>query len=308
MSIRAIVTIPPYAPFIREVARHPVVSGLRLNTVMPVDSSEGLDDMVKRLSDEVKAAGNKELWIDLKCRQLRVKGYWAPPFTEVRLSHKISVTTPVKAYFSDGKEVATVVRVDSDRLIMLEGPKRVIGPGESVNIIDPSLSIDGYLTDTDKKYVEGGVKAGVHTYMLSFVEKQEDILDLYKLDLKAVPVAKIESTRGLEYVAKQWDGKSRLMAARGDLYVELRLPHHVIDAVEVIVGKDKDAIVASRIFNSLSHCLEPSCADIGDVDNLMRMGYKTFMLGDDICQERKSVISGLNLLMAMAERYDKMKI
>ncbi|MBS3122708.1 hypothetical protein J4434_07545 [Candidatus Woesearchaeota archaeon] len=305
MSIGAIVTIPPYAPFIREVARHQIVSGLRLNTVMPIKGP--LEDMLKRLDDETKNAGNKELWIDLKCRQLRVKEYWVPPYTEIKISHNIKVETPVTAYFSDGNEQATVVEVDGDRLIMLEGPKRVVGPGESINIVHPSLSIEGFLTETDKRYIESACKVGIHNYMLSFTEMQEDIEALYKLDAEAKTVAKIESQKGMNYV-KQVCGenkgvKPRLMAARGDLYVELSKPHEIIDAVETILKKDKDAIVASRLFNSFSHSLEPTCSDISDVDNLLRMGYKTFMLGDDICMRRESLLSALNLFSAMAERY-----
>ena len=107
----------------------------------------------------------------------------------------------------------------------------------------------------------------------------------------------------MSYVKNQWAGESRLMAARGDLYVELSKPHEIIDAVETILKKDKDAIVASRLFNSFSHSLEPTCSDISDVDNLLRMGYKTFMLGDDICMRRESLLSALNLFSAMAERY-----
>lgn len=318
MSIQTIVTIPPYAPFIREVVKHTSVSGLRLNTVMPVKGSEPLEDMLKRLNNETKNAGDKELWIDLKCRQLRVKEYWVPPYTEIKISHRIKVETPVTAYFSDGNEHATVVEVDGDRLIMLEGPKRVVGPGESINIIHPSLSIEGFLTDTDKRYIEAACKVGIHNYMLSFTEEQDDIEALYSLDAEAKAVAKIESKKGMNYVKNEW-GKDnlvkpnaiattsklvRLMAARGDLYVELEKPHEIIDAVETIIKTDQNAIVASRIFNSFSHSLEPTCNDIGDVDNLLRMGYKTFMLGDDICMRRESVMSALNLFSAMAERYN----
>jgi pyruvate kinase len=142
--------------------------------------------------------------------------------------------------------------------------------------------------------------------MLSFVEKQEDIDELYKLVPDANVVAKIESIKGLRYVTDNHD-KTRLMAARGDLFVELKLPHHIIGALEDIIHADKDAIVASRIFSSLNEGLEPSCEDISDVDNLLRMGYKTVMLGDDICMKRDSVISGLNLFHAMARRYNKGK-
>ncbi len=300
--ISAIVTMPPYAPYIDEVLRHPAVSGIRLNTVMPVKGS--LEEVLKNLDSKAKKHG-KELWVDLKCRQLRVKSYAVPPFAEIELTHKISVNTPARAYFGNGKETATVLSVNENKLIMQEGPRRVVGPGEAVNIPDWSLEIEGYFTDTDRKYIEACTKAGVHNYMLSFVEGQEDIDELYKLDQEAKVVAKIESIKGMSFVRKAYDGKTRLMAARGDLFVELALPHKIIEAVEDIVRADKSAIAASRIFSSLSEDLEPSCEDIGDADNLLRMGYKTFMFGDDICMERDSIMSGLNLFHAMAERYKR---
>jgi len=298
---KAIVTIPPYVSFIDEVLKHPAVEGVRLNTVMPVKDS--LEDVLKRLDEKAKKFG-KDLWVDLKCRQLRVKNYGVPPFTEIELSHNLEVNTPTKAYFSDGKETATVLEVDGNRLIMQEGPKRVVGPGESVNIPDRSLKIEGYFTDTDKRYIEAGKKAGADHYMLSFVEGKEDIDAFKELYPEASVVAKIESEKGMNYAVKERED-TRLMAARGDLFVELRMPHHIIEAVETIVEKDPEAIAASRIFSSLAYSLEPSCEDIGDVDNLLRMGYKTLMLGDDICMKRDSIISGLNLFEAVGKRYRK---
>ncbi len=47
-GVRAIVTVPPYAAFVEEVARHPIVGGLRLNTVMPIKGP--LEDVLERLS------------------------------------------------------------------------------------------------------------------------------------------------------------------------------------------------------------------------------------------------------------------
>ena len=298
--ISAIVTIPPYAPYINEVLAHPSVSGIRLNTVMPVKGS--LEELLKNLDSKAKRYG-KDLWIDLKCRQLRVKNYGVPPFTEIELTHRISAETPVTAYFSNGTETATVLKIDGSKLIMQEGPRRVVGPGEAVNIPHPSLAIDGFFTEKDREYITACKKIGLHRYMLSFVEGQEDIDALYALDPEAEVVAKIESVKGMDFVRNKYDGKTRLMAARGDLFVELKMPHDIITAVEDIVSTDANAIVASRLFSSLSRGLEPSCEDIGDADNLLRMGYKTFMFGDDICMERDSITSGLNLFNTMAERY-----
>jgi len=301
---KAIVTLPPHAPFIDEVLSHDIVSGIRLNTVMPIKGS--LEDKLKELDDKAKGK-DKELWIDLKCRQLRVKSFGVPPFTEIELSHEIEVYTPTKAYFSDRSEHATILEVNGSKLIMQEGPRRVVGPGESVTIPHPTLKITGYLTDTDKKYIEAANKIGIHTYMISFVEGNNDIAELIKHDSDAEIIEKIESINGLRYVHKEWqnNGRARLMAARGDLYMELQWPHKIAEAVEDILGKDQNAIVASRILSSLADSPEPSCSDVGDVDNLLRMGYKTFMFGDEVCLKRDTVISALNVFEHMARRYEK---
>lgn len=300
--VSAIVTVPPYAPFIEEVVDHPIVSGLRLNTVMPV--KESLEEVLGRLDLEAKKRG-KELWVDLKGRQLRVKSFGVPPFTEIELSHPIEVETPVTAYFNDGQERATILEVEGNKLIMQEGPKRVVGPGESINILHPSLVIRGeYFTEKDKQYLEAGKAVGVDKYMLSFVESKEDIERFKKVYPPAEAVAKIESRKGLGYVQEEWQGEARLMAAQGDLFVEVERPHRITQAVESLVQKDPTAIAASRIFGSLAYSLEPAYADILAADNLLRMGYQTLMLGDEVCLRRESVLSALNLLAAVAHPYN----
>lgn len=301
--ISAIATVPPYAPFLKEVARHPIVSGLRLNTVMP--AKEPLEDLLKRLQDVAEA---KPVWIDLKGRQLRTTGYATPPFTEVTVSHAISVKTPAIAYFGNGRETATLAAVDGKRLIFLDGPRRVVGPGESINIVEPSLVIYGGLTDTDKAYIDAGCKTGNHKYMLSYVECEADISELLKHDPAATIVAKIESQKGMKYVKERYDGSIRLMAARGDLYVEVEKPHHVLTALQKIVDSDKDAIAASRIYSSLANSTEPECADLFDAWCLLLMGYKTLMLGDEICLKRPSIISALNLFEATVESFREVRV
>ena len=90
VKVSALVTVPPYADFLEEVAAHPLVAGLRLNTVMPLQGP--IEETLERL-----AALGPPLWVDLKGRQLRVVGAAVPPYTEVRLSHRIRVRTPVDA-------------------------------------------------------------------------------------------------------------------------------------------------------------------------------------------------------------------
>lgn len=290
--MKTIVTIPPYAPFIDEVARHPMVCGLRLNTVMPIKGTH--TEVLQRLR-----GFGQPVWVDLKSRQLRVVGAAIPPYTEIKLSHRIHVNTPVTAYFSDGREHAEVLAVDGDRLILGDGPRRLIGPGESVNIVHPSLAIDGTLTATDQAYLAAMRELGMRHVMLSFVEQSSDIDAVKQLLPDAELVLKIESLRGLAFARQHKASLGRLMAARGDLYVEVARPHHLIRATRDIIAADPNAIVASRVFESLAYHPVPSSADLGDVAFLQSVGYHTFMLGDTVCQRRDTVLEALNLLQAI---------
>jgi pyruvate kinase len=291
--VRAIVTVPPYASFLDEVAAHPLVAGLRLNTVMPIKGP--LRETLERL-----AALGQPLWVDLKGRQLRVVGAAIPPFTEVRVSHRVEVPVPADAFFSDGREYARVVAVDGDRLILEDSPRRLVGPGESVNIVHPALEIEGTLTETDRAYLAAMRDAGLRHVMLSFVERRADVDEVRELLPDAEVVLKIESRRGLEFAREVGTGCGRLMAARGDLYVEVVEPHRIVSALRTIVAADPDAIVASRLFGSLARDPVPDAADVSDAAFLMSLGYRTFMLGDEVCLKRDTVVAALNLLGAVA--------
>ncbi len=297
--ISAIVTVPPYAPFVDEVAAHPLVRGLRLNTVMPL--REGPGEALDRLSRH-----GQPLWVDLKGRQLRVAGAAIPPYSEIFLSHPIQVQTPVDAFFSDGREMGRIVAVDGNRLILEDGPRRLIGPGESVNIVHPSLKIEGTLTDTDRAYLAAMRARGLKNVMLSYVESPADAAEVRELLPEAEIVLKIESERGLAYARTHQAAHGRLMAARGDLYIEVLRPHRILRALQMVVEADPHAIVASRIFDSLAYQPVPESADIGDVAFLLTLGYRAFMLGDQVCLKRDSVIEALNLLEAVGKEFESL--
>ena len=296
MSISTIVTTPPYADFLADVAAHPIVRGFRLNTVMPLRESQ------RAILARLQKFG-QPLWVDLKGRQLRVIGAAIPPYTEVKLSHRIKVETPVDAYFSDGMERVRVAAVDGDRLILADGPRRLVGPGESVNIVHPSLQVEGTLTDTDKTYLAAMKELGMTKVMLSYVECLEDVDEIKSLLPNAEVLLKIESQRGLEFAKKHGSKHGHLVAARGDLYIEVLRPHKIANAVKTIIQSDKDAVAASRILDSMAYQPVPVSADIGDAAYLLEIGYRTFMLGDQICLRRDTVLEALNLLEELGEEH-----
>jgi len=139
--------------------------------------------------------------------------------------------------------------------------------------------------------------------MLSYVESVEDVDEVKKLLSNAEVILKIETHRGLDFAKTRGAKHGRLMAARGDLFVEVLRPHKIASAVKAIVKADKDAIVASRILDSMAASPIPASADIGDVAFLLEIGYRTFMLGDQVCLRRDSVIEALNLLEEMEKEH-----
>jgi len=278
------------------VAGHPLVCGLRLNTVMPVRG--GPAEALGRLR-----AFGQPLWVDLKGRQLRVVGAAIPPYTEVRISHPIRVQTPVDAFFSNGDECVRVAAVEGDRLILEDGPRRLIGPGESVNIVHPSLEIEGTLTQTDRAYLAAMPAAGLTRVMISYVESPADAQEVRRLLPGAEVMCKIETRRGLDYARRHGAAHGRLVAGRGDLYVEVLRPHRIVAALRDIIAADPGAVAASRVFDSLAHQPVPASADIGDVAFLLALGYRTFMLGDAVCLRRDSLVEALNLLEAVAGEF-----
>lgn len=293
--MRALVTLPPYADFADELARHPLVCGLRLNTVMPIVPRDDPRVVLERL-----ARLPQPLWVDLKGRQLRVREAAQPPFTELRVSHRVRLDTPADAFLADGREHARIVAVEGDRLILAEGPRRLVGPGESVNVLAPSLTIEGTLTDGDHAYIDAMRALGLGRVMLSFVEQASDVEELRAALPGAEVLLKIESRRGLAFARTHGARLGRLVAARGDLYVEVREPHRIVGALRSVLAADAQAIVASRLFTGLAQHPVPTCADVGDAAFLMGLGYRTFMLGDEVCLRRDSVFGALNLLAALA--------
>ncbi|HSJ57517.1 MAG TPA: pyruvate kinase, partial [Anaerolineae bacterium] len=181
-----------------------------------------------------------------------------------------------------------------------DGPRRLIGPGESINIVHPGLRIEGTLTGTDRAYLAAMAGLGLKRVMLSYVETPGDVDEVRALLPGAEVMCKIETARGIDLARRHGASLGRLCAARGDLYVEVVRPHKIVGALRTIIHADPSAVVASRVFDSLSRHPVPESADIGDVAFLLSFGYRTFLLGDVICLRRETVIEALNLLEAVA--------
>lgn len=236
------------------------------------------------------------LWFDAKGRQMRVeKSESFEDHLELEMNHPISgLKLPHPIIFKAGEDWAMIERISNDgkRLILrADGfPKYRVKPGDSVHFRNESLSVDGPLfTDDEKSKIEMAVRAGAKNWYLSYVENRYDIDEFRELiGTHADLILKIENRKGLAFVERQTDWKSsfrrtRLACARGDLYVELNQPHEILAAQQTIIRTDPNAVVGSRMLLSLFNNNVPSCSDVNEMGLLSWMGYRNFLLCDDLC-------------------------
>lgn len=304
-TLKVYLSLDPERQFSQKVLQFPFIEGIRCNTAAPISSLK-----VKILQNFKSEIYPIKGWIDLKTRELRTIKEATIPYDYLELNHKIEVNTPTVMYYNEGKNLVIIKEVFEENKLVIKLPdnftgKEIIkfGKGASINIPDNSLKIYGYLTQNDIEYIEAANYIGLHNYLLSFVESIEDINELLKLDPNANILAKIESKKGLQFVINDYErikNNVRLLVARADLYIELDRPHEILKALRLIIEKDPNAIAASRILESFIDLKRiPRCSDFTDLGFLLEIGYKTLLLGDDLCKNEEALLSALGVLNLM---------
>lgn len=266
---------------IRAIFKHPAIAELRFNTGVqtPTSVDETLE-LLKSMSNQYQ----KKVWIDIKGRQLRVAKWADPLYSCVELNHKIQLLYPAEIYFRNGDKVNITHVKDGNKIFVDPLPKQALGAGQSVNIIAKEVKVEGYLTEKDKQYLSACKEKDLNYIMASFVESFEDLAQILQLLPKAHIVSKIESLEGMKFI-----GQYRiqgLMAARDDLYIQAGQNYQVLNYLRDIISIDPNAICASKIFLSLEKRNTIDLADFADLELMYQMGYRTFMLCDNICNYR----------------------
>lgn len=306
-DLELLVTLWPSFPHFKRFAKDQRLSGIRLNSAMiNVDVLKDELEIAKSVKDSVP------LYFDIKGRQLRVKeAFPYKDHLELALNHPIEVGTPTMVLFKAGADYALLEKVvDGNRLIFDGGPEFMVHPGESLHIRDPGLNVLGPLfSDFEIEKIEKAMKAGFTRFFLSYVEGQSDIDKFREYVGNSEIIAKIENKKGLEFVANGYTKQPNLalMAARGDLYVEVDKPHHMMDALKLIAQKDPGSYVGSRILLSVINKPVPECADLTDLAWLYDIGYKKMMLCDEICLKEDLLATAVNVFDAFRESYAKEK-
>lgn len=248
------------------------------------------------------------VYYDVKGRQMRIlKVETVDSNLVLTINHPIYVDTPTVVLFKAGADVAMLDHIeeteDGQRLVFSGGPAYNLVPGESLHIRDKSFKNlrgstkeDSVFTVLEQEKIKKVKAAGINKFFLSYVENQQDV-DLFQemVGEDAEIWLKIESIEGLKYVQNSFKKRDNLVlvAARGDLFVELDQPHHMIEALRLIINKDPEACVGSRLLLSIVDSPVPSCADLLEIAWLHDIGYRRMLLCDEICLKENLLASAV---------------
>jgi hypothetical protein len=298
--LELIVTLWPTQKHFERFAADDRIGAIRMNSAFAYGEGE------KHLAEGMAKSHGTPLYLDIKGRQLRVKE--ALPndkYCELIMNHEVSVEKlPVVTLFKGGNDAALLTDIiDGNHLVFGRGPKYRVEPGESICIRDPSLKVHGTVPEHEQKLIRTARDLGYRHFILSYVEGAADFEEFRKYVGKdAEVIGKIESQKGVRYVKQDYKKAphTTLMAARGDLFVEVAHPHEIVAATRAIAKADPDAVAASRILLSVTNEPVPSCADFSDLAMLLGFGYRRLMMCDGICLKEDSLATGVNIVDAFA--------
>lgn len=253
------------------------ISAFRFNSgINQLMTVEEIIQILLKIKEETK----KKIWIDLKGRQLRITSWADPKYEVIELNHNISIEYPARVIYRDNTS-SEIIRCRGNKIILKDAPYHALGKGQSINIHAKSLEIKGYLTEQDKELIELSKRYELNDYMASFIEELDDLIEIINLNKNANIIVKIESLKGLKFIL---DNTLRLniMSARDDLYANLNSSYQTIKYLKELIKQDKNAICASKIFTSLNNSPYPDLKDYEDLELMYQMGYRNFMLQDDV--------------------------
>lgn len=157
------------------------------------------------------------------------------------------------------------------------------GPRRGVNLPESELTYDGkgLLSNKDRADITAARDAGADWLALSFVGSGDDIDEARKYSGDMRLIAKIERRRALENLEEIGLRADGLMAARGDLGVEV--PFQLVPAIQSRIAdwglrSGKVTICATEMLESMRTETRPTRAEVSDVAGAISQGYGAVML------------------------------
>lgn len=155
---------------------------------------------------------------------------------------------------------------------------------KGVNLPDTAIE-GGVLSDKDRADIAVAAECGAEYVAVSFVQEPGDVTTVRTLlGDQSMVIAKIERPQALERLTEICAVSDGVMAARGDLGVEL--PYESIPAAQHHIGltalsQGKVSICATEMLESMISSSRPTRAEVADVSAAVRDAFDAVMLSGE---------------------------
>ena len=189
-----------------------------------------------------------------------------------------------RVLLNDGRLEVVIEKVGRDSIEVRVVQGGELKPGKGVNMPDTEVT-DDLLTAKDRSDIAVARAKSVEVVALSFVQKPQDIEQVRELvGANVMVVAKIERPQALERISEICAVSDGVMAARGDLGVEL--PFEVVPAAQHKIARTAltqgvISICATEMLESMTTSTRPTRADVADVTGAVRDGFDAVMLSGE---------------------------
>ena len=189
-----------------------------------------------------------------------------------------------RVLLNDGRLEVVIEKVGRDSIEVRVVQGGELKTGKGVNMPDTEVT-DDLLTAKDRSDIAVARAKSVEVVALSFVQKPQDIEQVRELvGANVMVVAKIERPQALERISEICAVSDGVMAARGDLGVEL--PFEVVPAAQHKIARTAltqgvISICATEMLESMTTSTRPTRAEVADVTGAVRDGFDAVMLSGE---------------------------
>jgi pyruvate kinase len=213
---------------------------------------------------------------------------------------------------NDGQLVLDVVDVDGPKIVTRVVVGGELSDNKGINKQGGGLSADA-LTDKDRIDIRLAAELGVDYLAVSFARDGSDMDEARHLLRKegghGYLVAKIERSEALVNLDRIIQASDAVMVARGDLGVEVGyaeltgLQKHIIAATR---KRNRVAITATQMMESMIHNPIPTRAEVSDVANAVMDGTDAVMLSGESAVGKYPVkaVEAMSQVILGAEKYE----
>jgi len=198
-----------------------------------------------------------------------------------------SVSTGQTIYFNDGfiqLKVQAVVNAEVRCKVMIGG---ALYSSKGVNLPGANLFLDA-VTQKDLEFIDFGLKEGVDTFGVSFIQNANDILQVKEYAQKKgktiYAIAKIERKDAVKNFEQILLVSDAVMIARGDLGLEIPL-EDVPSVQKKLINRANligcPVITATQMLESMKENTRPTRAEVADVANAILDGTDAVMLSEE---------------------------